>query len=321
LAGRAPLLRTVFGGHGHFEQRRLVVNHPYRRVVGHKMEIMVGKHRIVRGIAPKYPLHPIFDTDKNMNLFLTFRDLKLRWKFCLHPSRKRVNIARKWRNPQSVNPAPRPTCSFILHSLMPHRSAQPEFPAGRLDASNCFAVFKSNAHYQHKVTVGDIVQTEKMHRREAGEQVTFGTVLMVGSRDWTIIGKPTVPYAKVKATIEQQTLAGETVVFKYLRHRRWSHFYRQRQWVTMLRIDEIVVDPLMQPEGPPSKPLRLLDLWANRWLYPEELEGVKMAGDGVHPVVADTYDGSEHQPGSFQRRGLTEAYRFPPDASSYWQKQ
>jgi large subunit ribosomal protein L21 len=124
---------------------------------------------------------------------------------------------------------------------------------GKLDTKDCFAVFKSGVLHQHKVTVGDLVQCEKLHRREAGEKVVFGTVLLVGSKKFTIIGKPTVPYARVKATVEQQTLTREMLTFKYKPRRKQSRFLRRRQYVTMLRIDEIVVDPEMEAQDPPPK--------------------------------------------------------------------
>merc|ERR1712023_424253 len=99
---------------------------------------------------------------------------------------------------------------------MPHRVALPEAPKQKsLDVGDAFVVFKTSPQHQHKVTVGDLVQAEKLHRREAGEQVVFGTVLLVGTKAFTIVGKPTVPYAQVKATIEQQTLTGEQLIFKY----------------------------------------------------------------------------------------------------------
>jgi len=97
-----------------------------------------------------------------------------------------------------------------------------------LDVSNAFAVFKSGQVHQHKVSVGDLVQCERLHRREAGDKVVFGTVLLVGTKEFTIIGKPTVPYAKVKATVEQQTLTGELLSFKYKPRRRQSRFLRKR---------------------------------------------------------------------------------------------
>merc|ERR1712023_614411 len=145
---------------------------------------------------------------------------------------------------------------------MPHRVALPEAPKQKsLDVSDAFVVFKTSPQHQHKVTVGDLVQCEKLHRREAGEQIVFGTVLLVGTKDWTIIGKPTVPYAKVKATIEQQTLAGEMITFRYKPRRNQQRFLRRRQYITMVRIDEIVVDPEADPTDlAPPKPTRLLDL-------------------------------------------------------------
>lgn len=75
-----------------------------------------------------------------------------------------------------------------------------------------------------QVVVGDLVQTEKLHRKQAGEwawkfnrepqspkasvktinrerksvmpvdvgdKVVFGTVLLAGTREWTLLGKPT----------------------------------------------------------------------------------------------------------------------------------
>ncbi|CAE7284475.1 mrpl21 [Symbiodinium natans] len=203
-------------------------------------------------------------------------------------------------------------CITSLHDRLCRRIKQQEL----------FCVFKSILNAVHRqycvmLQVGDLVQTEKLHRREAGEKVVFGTVLVVGSKDFTILGKPTVPYAKVKATIEQQTLTREMLAFWYKPRRKQSHFYRRRQWVTMLRIDEIVLMPEEDPaDPPPPKPVRLLDLWANRWLDPTEKEGIEMVNgeDGaLIPKTALIYDGSEHQPGSYHRRGLTSCYRYWPD--------
>ncbi|EPR61577.1 putative 50S ribosomal protein L21 [Toxoplasma gondii GT1] len=188
----------------------------------------------------------------------------------------------------------------------------------RTPQEELFCVMKSNVSTQHKVTAGDLIQAEKLHRKQAGDKVVFGTVMLVGSRDWTIIGKPTVPFAKVEATVEEQTLAGETLSFFYRKSRRVSRFRRIRHCVTMLRIDRIVVDPNMTVDPPAPKPDRLLDLWANRWLYPDELDGIKRNESG-EPVVSEIYDGREHQKGSYQRRGLTASYRWYPDPqSAHW---
>ena len=118
-----------------------------------------------------------------------------------------------------------------------------------------------------------------MRGRHAGDQVTFGTVLLMGGVDWTYLGKPVIPNARVKCTVEQQTLCRETLVFKFKRRLRYSKFWRVRNWVTVLRVDEICYDA--DYEQPPAvKPLRLLDIWANRWLQARELEKIPLGTDG-----------------------------------------
>lgn len=309
---------------------RTVIRHPVKAhamSLGHKLEVIYGPHTRRRHMPPKIPNHPLRDVDQNMNEVLTYNDLKIRWQWTYRFSKKKLKIARKWKPMRNIYPADRPTCSFIWHRQMPHRVRMDEAPPPeewpQLDLSKSFAVFKSSVMHQHKVTVGDLVQVEKLKRREAGDKVVFGTVLLVGTRNFTIIGKPTVPYAKIKATVEQQTLSRECLVFRYRPRQKQSKFYRRRHWVTMLRIDEIVLTPEDDPtDPPPPKPVRLLDLWANRWLDPAEKEGIEMVdiGDGeVLPAAAQIYDGSEHQPGTYHRRGLTSCYRFWPDPQhTHW---
>ncbi|CAK9107320.1 Probable 39S ribosomal protein L21 [Durusdinium trenchii] len=232
-------------------------------------------------MPPKIPKHPLQDVELNMNEVLTYSDLKLRWQWTTRFSTSRMRIARHWKPTRTEFPRNKPTCSFIWHDQMPHRTRLPELPEPetfkRIKEQELFCVFKSSVFHQHKVTVGDIVQAEKLHRRDAGEKVVFGTVLLVGSKDFTILGKPTVPYAKVKATIEGPSAPPWQFSWRYKPRRRQQGFYRRRQHVTMLRIDEIVLTPEEDStDPPPPKPVRLLDLWANRWLDPAEKEGIEM---------------------------------------------
>jgi len=309
-----------------------VIRHPVKavgNVLGHKLEVIYGHHRRQRHMPPKIPKHPMQDIDQNMNELLTYSDLKLRWQWSTRFSTSKMKIARHWKPKKCVQfPPPKPTCAFIWHSAMPHRAPLPEAPVAGLapsglDTRDAFAVFKSSPIKQHKVTVGDLVQCERLHDRDAGEKIVFGTVLLVGSRNYTIIGKPTVPYAKVMATVEQQTLTRELIHFRYKPRKKQSRFLRRRQYVTMIRIDSIEVTPEEDhTDPPPPKPVRLLDLWANRWLDPVEKEGIDMVEgpDGAMvPKVAELYDGSEHQPGTYHRRGLTSCYRFYPDPQhTHW---
>lgn len=289
-------------------------------VLGHKAEVQVGKYRHRRNMPPRIPKHPLLDVEQNMNELTTYADLKLRWQQTSHTSisRNRMKIARKWKVEPNWAPRPEPTCSFIHHSRMPHDGIKnlPSLPPpGPLNLKDAFCVFKSTSRLQHKVTVGDLVQTERLKRKEAGESVIFGTVLLAGSKDWTIIGKPTIPYARVHCTIEQQTLSKEMLVYMYKARRRVSRFKRVRQWVTMLRVDRIEVDAnsLAAKRPDPVRPVRLLDLWANRWMTAEELQYVKRDSSTGRPLLEQVYDGYEHKPGVYQRRGLEADYRFPPD--------
>jgi len=297
-------------------------------VLGHKLEVIFGHYHRRRHNPPKIPKHPMQDIDQNMNELLTYSDLKIRWQWTTKFAGNKMKIARVWKPQPNIESSPRPTCSFLWHRDMPHREKLPERPSpedmARVDTKNAFAIFKSSVFHQHKVTVGDIVQAERLRRLDAGDKVVFGTVMLVGSKNYTIIGKPTVPYAKVKATVEQHTLSREMLVFRYRSAGSQSRFLRKRQWVTMLRIDEIVVEPEIEDntDPPPIKPERLLDLWANRWLDPAEKEGIaRVEGpDGeTIPEVAQIYDGSEHQPGSYHRRGIASCYRFWPDPQyTHW---
>jgi large subunit ribosomal protein L21 len=288
-------------------------------VLGHKTEVQVGKYRHRRHFPPRIPKHPLLDVQQNMNELTTYADLKLRWRQSSHTpiSRNRMKIARKWKVEPNWAPRPEPTCSFVYHSRMPHKIG-PQTPIlpppGPLKMEDVFCVFKTSSRLQHKVTVGDLVQTERIKRKEAGDKLIFGTVLLAGSKDWTILGKPTVPYARVHCTIEQQTLSKEMLVYMYKARRRVSRFKRVRQWVTMLRVDKIEIDPsLLEKEPELPKPPRLLDLWANRWLTAQELKYLKRDDNGV--ALSDKiYDTSiEHKPGIYQKRGVSEDYRFPPD--------
>ncbi|KAK2196314.1 bifunctional Ribosomal protein L21-like/L21-like superfamily [Babesia duncani] len=204
-----------------YNDKRHLVIHKQRRLIGHRLEFIIGKHKRSKANPPRVPIHPIKDVGKNMNFFETYQDLKLRWKKTTKSKKSRMRIARKWRQPRYLNPTDPPTCMFVLHSNLPQTRTTPNKNYNVGDDAKWFQL-----DIFEKVTVGDLVQIERLKRKQAGDKVTFGTVLLVGSKDWTIIGKPTVPYAKVKATIQQQTLCGDQLSFRYRKSRRISRFLR-----------------------------------------------------------------------------------------------
>ena len=66
-----------------------------------------------------------------------------------------------------------------------------------------FAVLKIY-NMQYKVTKDDRVMVEKLEY-DVGQQIEFEEVLLVGTKDYTCVGRPTVKKAKILATVEEQT--------------------------------------------------------------------------------------------------------------------
>lgn len=400
--------------------KRNLTYYPCRKQEGHKIELMLGKHRKRKINPPVVPIHPNEEKKKNLNNFITYKDLKIRWRNTSQNYRKKVTIARKWKNLHCLLPMNKPSCIFILHKNLPftrilkqenknnvcsetkknetinegetlnesknvekrgrYKGKEKNETRSNLEIGNVimkkigrgrkrtthdwneteaeesdkteemekmeeieemeenkvgdyferppkelkhllknkkemFCIFKSNFINEHKVTIGDIVQTEKLHRRKTGDIVYFGTVLFLGSKDFSIIGKPTIPYCKVKAVIEQITLSEEILSFRYKKVRRSSTFLRTKHWITILKIEDIIIDFHFQKsiKDERIKPLQILDLWANRWLYEKELNFVKFNETTKRPMAEQIYDMIEHQPNTLHRRGLTECYRFYPD--------
>ena len=63
---------------------------------------------------------------------------------------------------------------------------------------------------------------------------------MVGTKDYTCVGRPNVARAKVFATVEETSQTEKTVIFKKRRRKDSQRNRGHRQWVTMLKIDSIV---------------------------------------------------------------------------------
>jgi large subunit ribosomal protein L21 len=91
---------------------------------------------------------------------------------------------------------------------------------------------------QYKVTVGDVVQVEKL-AAEAGASVSLDRVLMIADGDRVSVGNPVVAGASVQATVKAQGRGDKVHVFK---RRRRKHYRKQaghRQSYTELEITGI----------------------------------------------------------------------------------
>ena len=68
---------------------------------------------------------------------------------------------------------------------------------------------------QYKVEEGDVIKVEKLGL-EAGSEVTFDQVLLVGDKD-VKVGTPTVDGASVKATVVAEGKSKKVIVYRYKR--------------------------------------------------------------------------------------------------------
>ncbi len=92
---------------------------------------------------------------------------------------------------------------------------------------------------QYRVSEGSVLRVEKLEA-DAGAQVEFGEVLLVGEGDQVKLGTPLISGGKVLATVQSH---GKTDKVSVVKFRRRKHYLRQgthRQQYTEVKITGIV---------------------------------------------------------------------------------
>ena len=92
--------------------------------------------------------------------------------------------------------------------------------------------------FQHKVAVGDEIAVQKVEGNP-GNKIDFDEVLMLGDGSKSVVGTPTVPKAKVSATILKQGKDKKITMLKKKRRKGYKVKRGHRQEMTWIRIDEI----------------------------------------------------------------------------------
>lgn len=118
-------------------------------------------------------------------------------------------------------------------------SAAPKKAAPKAKAkSDAFAVIATGGK-QYKVSEGDLVKIEKIiGEHKEGDILTFDQVLLV-ENGGTTIGTPTVPGAKVTATLEKIGRAQKVVVIKYKQKSRYFKKNGHRQPFFQIKVTSI----------------------------------------------------------------------------------
>jgi len=99
-----------------------------------------------------------------------------------------------------------------------------------------YAVIKTGGK-QYRVQEGDILRVEKLDT-EAGSEITFDDVLMVGEGDAIKAGADTAS-ATVTGTVTTSGRSQKIVVFKKRRRKNYRLTQGHRQSFTSVRIDSI----------------------------------------------------------------------------------
>ena len=103
-----------------------------------------------------------------------------------------------------------------------------------------FAVIKTGGK-QYKVAEGDTITVEKLDA-EAGKDVTFDTVLMLGNGDDVTVGAPLVDGASVFGEVEEQTRGDKIIIRKKRQRQTYRRTQGHRQHLTVVKITGISTD-------------------------------------------------------------------------------
>ena len=101
-----------------------------------------------------------------------------------------------------------------------------------------FAVLKTGGK-QYKVAKNDVIEIERLPG-EAGQQVVFDQVLMLGDGASATAGAPLIAGASVAGTLLEQSLADKVIIFKKRRRHNYRRKRGHRQRLSVVRIDEIL---------------------------------------------------------------------------------
>ena len=158
--------------------------------------------------------------------------IQRKWKIPL--ARKQRKRERRLERLATIEKRPSEEEKLVVHSAEKGIS----LPAQQ---DQIFAVLQIGGT-QYKVVKDDKVLCEKLPL-EVGQKVELDKVLLVGTKDYTSIGRPYIPTAKVLASVEEQTKTKKIIVYKKKRRKSYQRNHGHRQDITVLHIEDIVHTP------------------------------------------------------------------------------
>lgn len=112
---------------------------------------------------------------------------------------------------------------------------------GHLDKT-MFAIIKTGGK-QYRVSPADTITVEKLDG-EKGDAISFDQVMLVGGGEGAepTLGAPLVAGATVAGEIVEQTRGPHLLIFKKRRRKNSRRTRGHRQWLTTVRITDILTD-------------------------------------------------------------------------------
>ncbi len=104
-------------------------------------------------------------------------------------------------------------------------------------AAAVFAVL-AVAGKQYKVSPGDVINAERLKHLAVGEALSLPAML-VGTRDATLVGRPTVPGAAVRLVVQEHVQDLKVTIFKKKRRKRYQKKQGHRREVTRLYVEAV----------------------------------------------------------------------------------
>lgn len=100
-----------------------------------------------------------------------------------------------------------------------------------------FAVVET-AGRQYKVVAGDTLYTNRQPG-EVNGPVVFDKIVLIGTLLWSAFGRPYIPNACVRATVEAQTLTRKIYVIKFKKRKGYRRKIGHRQPITRYLINQV----------------------------------------------------------------------------------
>lgn len=161
-----------------------------------------------------------------------FRDMdeqsrkKMAWK--MHTSKEYEKLTHRWKAPfekkqmkkaqkelKEAQEEPVQAQDAVIYVHSPDKGVTiPAHP------EEVFAVIRLNGK-QVKVMNNELIRVEKLPF-EVGQQICISDVLLVGTVDYTAVGRPNVQNCKVYATLETEATCEKSIVFKKRRRKGYQ---------------------------------------------------------------------------------------------------